>query len=216
MATSDENDNAVEDLVESDPDVQRMLRVREDDREAFEELIAEYQHRVLGILTHLTGRPDEAEDLTQEVFLRLYRARKGYKPRALFTTWLFTVTNNVALNYLRGKGRSRLVPMGGGGTDSSAGDRPEAHKAVAPGGTASAQMRQAELTDVVREAVAHLDDDQRMAVLLNKFEGMSYAQIAEVMGKSQPAIKSLLARARMNLRDHLEPYLRSGDRGGRR
>jgi RNA polymerase sigma-70 factor (ECF subfamily) len=74
-------------------------------------------------------------------------------------------------------------------------------------------MRQAELAEIVREALGTLGEDQRVAVLLNKFEEMSYAEIAEVMGKTEAAVKSLLARARTNLRDRLEPYLRTGSRG---
>jgi RNA polymerase sigma-70 factor (ECF subfamily) len=76
--------------------------------------------------------------------------------------------------------------------------------------TASGQMRQAELAQIVQEAVASLDEDQRLAVMLNRFEQMSYAEVAEVMGRSEAAIKSLLSRARMNLRERLEPYQRAG------
>jgi RNA polymerase sigma-70 factor (ECF subfamily) len=189
-----------------DPDVRLMLRVREDDRAAFEELVERYQHRLLGVLTHLVGSQQEAEDLAQDVFLRIYRARKGYRARAKFSTWLFTVANNVALNHLRGRGRHTRL------SGESSGDGGMAGALPARDGTASAQMRHAELSEMVREAVAHLDDDQRLAVLLSKFEEMSYAQIAEVMKRSEAAVKSLLARARVNLRTELEPYLRTGER----
>ena len=84
----------------------------------------------------------------------------------------------------------------------------------APGGTPSTQMRQVELSEVVREALEELGDDQRVAVLLSKFEDMSYGEIAEIMGRSEAAVKSLLARARANLRERLEPYLRTGQRSG--
>src|SRR5262245_20400085 len=183
-----------------------MLRVRDDDAPAFAQLVELYQHRVFGVMSHLVGTPEEAEDLTQEVFLRIYRARKGYKPRAKFSTWLFTVANNVALNHLRGKGRSPIARPRGGPDDQGAG------RLTSRDGTASAQMRRAELSDVVREALDALGEDQKMAVLLNKFEDMGYAEIARVMGRSDAAIKSLLARARMNLRERLEPYLRTGRR----
>jgi RNA polymerase sigma-70 factor (ECF subfamily) len=192
-----------------DPDVQLMLRVRAGDHRAYETLVERYQHRLLGVLTHLIGRQDEAEDLTQEVFLRIYKARKRYKPRARFSTWLFTVANNLAMNHLRGKRRNPVVPWGGGSTASS-GDRPAGDTLPARDGTASAQMRRIELSEVVRQAVESLNEDQRMAVLLNKFEDLSYAEIAEIMGRSEAAIKSLLARARVNLRGQLEPYLQTG------
>lgn len=200
------------DLEARDPDVRLMLRVRDDDPGAFEELVRNYQSRLLAVLTHVIGRRDEAEDLTQDVFLRIYKARKGYKPRAKFSTWLFTIANNAALNYLRSKGRNQTVSLDGatasGSFSASAKDRVPSRE-----GTASAQMRKVELSDVVREALEELGEDQKMAVLLNKFEEMSYADIASVMGRTEAAVKSLLARARMKLRESLEPYLRSGEKG---
>src|ERR1700733_1080494 len=74
-----------------DPDVRLMLQVRDDVQGAFEVLVERYQHRLVGVLVHLVGRVEEAEDLAQDVFLRIYRARKGYRPRAKFSTWLFTI-----------------------------------------------------------------------------------------------------------------------------
>ncbi len=188
-----------------DPDVRLMVQVRADVPGAFETLVANYQHRLVGILFHLVGNIDEAEDLCQETFLRIYKARKGYRPRAKFSTWLFTIANNLALNHLRNKGRNAGVALGGAtGSQSvpSFGKQLEGRE-----GTPSAQMRQAELSDVVREALSVLNEDQKMAVLLNKFEEMSYAEIADIMGRSPAAIKSLLARARTQLREQLEPYL---------
>jgi len=198
-----------------DPDVRLMLQIRDDVPGAFEVLVERYQHRLVGVLTHLVGRSDEAEDLTQDVFLRIYRARKGYKPKAKFSTWLFTIANNLAMNHLRGRGRNLANPMGMGidpGSNSQGGLRPLEEQALDRAGTPSAQMRQVELSDVVREALDILGEDQKLAVLLNKFEDMSYADIAEVMGRSEAAVKSLLARARTHLREQLEPYLKTGQR----
>ncbi len=200
-------------LAARDPDVKLMLQVRDDVPGAFEALVRGYQSRLLGILTHLIGRGDEAEDLTQDVFLRVYKARKGYRPRAKFSTWLFTIANNLALNHLRSKGRNPTVALDGGSLESSR-QRPASERVPSRDGTASAQMRQVELSVVVRDALEDLGEDQKMAVLLNKFEEMSYAEIAEVMGRTEAAVKSLLARARTNLREKLEPYLRTGQRGG--
>ena len=198
-----------------DPDVRLMLQIRDDVPGAFEVLVERYQHRLVGVLTHLIGRVDEAEDLTQDVFLRIYRARKGYRPKAKFSTWLFTIANNLAMNHLRGRGRNPAAPFGMGfdpGAGSQSGLRPLEEQALDRAGTPSAQMRQVELSDVVREALDILGEDQKLAVLLNKFEDMSYADIAEVMGRSEAAIKSLLARARTHLREQLEPYLKTGQR----
>ena len=198
-------------LEDKDPDVRLMLQVRDDVQGAFETLVERYQHRLVGVMTHLVGREGEAEDLTQEIFLRIYRTRKGYRPRARFSTWLFTIANNLALNHLRNKGRNAVNdPIGA--SDDGSGALPAAERAVSRVGTASTQLRKVELSEVVREAVGKLGEDQRLAVLLNKFEDMSYAEIAEVMGRSEPAVKSLLARARNELREHLEPYLRTGQK----
>ena len=199
-------------LEAKDPDVRLMLQVRDDVPGAFETLMGRYQHRLHGVLVHLVGRVEEAEDLTQEVFLRVYRARKGYRARSKFSTWLFTIANNLDMNHLRGKGRNPTVRLGGDDSGSQSSAIP-GHQAVGREGTPSAQLRKVELSQVIQEALGVLGEDQKMAVLLNKFEEMSYAEIAEVMGRSEAAVKSLLARARNTLREQLEPYLRTGQRG---
>ncbi len=195
-----------------DPDVRLMLQVRDDGAGAFEALVQRYQDRLVGILYHVIGNLDEAEDLSQDVFLRIYKARKGYRPRAKFATWLFTIANNLALNHLRAKSRKASVPMSGSGNDSEAAAS-LGHQVTSRERTASSQMRQIELSEVVVAALTELGDDQRIAVLLNKFEDMSYAEIGEVMNRSPAAVKSLLARARNELRERLEPYLITGERG---
>jgi RNA polymerase sigma-70 factor, ECF subfamily len=195
-----------------DPDIRLMIQVRSDVVGAFETLVERYQNRLVGILFHLVGNRDEAEDLCQEVFLRIYKARKGYRPRAKFSTWLFTIANNLALNFLRSKGRNPSVPIGGSSNDSKA-VVSMGRQLAGREGTPSTEMRQAELSEIVRDALAVLNEDQKLAVLLNKFEEMSYAEIADVMGRSPAAVKSLLARARNQLREQLEPYLLTGQRG---
>ncbi len=193
-----------------DPDVRLMLQVRADVPGAFEAVVDLYQNRLMGVLVPMIGRVEEAEDLTQDVFLRVYRARKAYRPQAKFATWLFTIANNLALNHLRGRNRNPAAGLGVLADDSQALRLEE--RAPAREGTASTQLRKVELSEVVREALENLGEDQKMAVLLNKFEEMSYAEIAQVMGRSEAAVKSLLARARTNLRERLEPYLQTGRR----
>ncbi len=94
-----------------DPDIRLMLRVRDDEPGAFEDLVERYQHRLIAVMHHLVGSAEEAEDLAQEVFLRVYRARKKYRPRAKFSTWLFTIANHLALNSLRSRQRKPVVPL---------------------------------------------------------------------------------------------------------
>lgn len=193
-----------------DPDVRLMLRVRDDDAVAFEELVSRYQARLLRVLEHLVNQRDQAEDLTQEVFLRVYRARKKYVPGSKFSTWLFTIANNVAANALRSKARRREVNLAS--QSGSMGLQPIAKLLPAASGQMpTRQADRAELRDVVHQALAGLNDRQRMAVLLNKFEHLSYADIGEAMELSPMAIKSLLTRARLNLKQTLAPYLERGE-----
>ena len=197
-----------------DPDVRLMLEVRGDNAKAFEELMLRYQVRVVTILEHLVGSRDLAEDLAQDVFLRIYRARKTYVAGAKFSTWLFTIVNNVACSALRSRARRREVglrPPQSASTGASVLER------LAQAGSSQLPTRQldkAEMRDVVRLALESLNERQRIAVLLNKFEEMSYADIAQTLEMSPQAIKSLLSRARANLREVLQPYLERGERPG--
>ena len=190
-----------------DPDIRIMLRVRADEAGAFEELVSRYQHRLVGIMNHIVGNAEEAEDLAQEVFLRVYRARKKYRPRSKFSTWLFTIANNLALNLLRSRQRKPSVPLSL--RDSGPlGPRPEEQLLHDRGTGPMQKVQKVELAERIREALDSLNERQRMAVVLNKFEDMGYAEIAEVMELSTKAVKSLLSRARMNLRAALAGYVR--------
>jgi len=189
-----------------------MLRVRDGEALAFEELMHRYQDRLLTVMSHLVGNRHLAEDLTQEVFLRVYRSRKRYEPGAKFSTWLYTIANRVALNSKRRTSRRREVHLEARDSGPLGAQPLERLALAASGQTPTRQLDKSEMRDIVRLAMQGLNDRQRMAVLLNKFEGMSYADIAETMQMSPKAIKSLLSRARDNLREILEPYLRHGRR----
>ena len=182
-----------------DPDIRLMLRVRGDEPGAFEELVERYQHRLVGVMNHLVRNNEEAEDLAQEVFLRVYRARKKYRPRSKFSTWLFTIANNLALNSLRAKQRKPVVPL--------LSPRDSGPMVPDPGTGPMQKVQKVELAGRIREALDGLSERQKMAVVLNKFEDMNYAEIAEVMGLTTKAVKSLLSRARMNLRAALAGYV---------
>ncbi|QVL32177.1 sigma-70 family RNA polymerase sigma factor [Telmatocola sphagniphila] len=189
-----------------DPGIRLMLRVRDDDPLAFGELVEEYQHRVVGVMYHILGDKQEAEDLAQEAFLRVYRNRKKYRPKAKFATWLFTIANNLALNAIRDRKKRHTVPLGP--TDSQAlnlapVNRLEQNRHPAP----TQNLQHTELTDRIREALNELNERQKIAVILNKFEEMSYEEIGEVMQLSVKAVKSLLSRARAKLREVLQPYI---------
>jgi len=189
-----------------DPDIRLMLRVRDDDPDAFALLVEQYQHRLVAVMNHVVGNTEEAEDLAQEVFLRVYRARKKYRPRSKFSTWLFTIANNLALNCLRSRQRKPVVPLAV--HDSGPlGPRPAEQLVHDRGGGPTHNLQQTELAEVIRQALDGLNERQRVAVVLNKFEDMNYADIAEVMGLTTKAVKSLLSRARENLRTALSSYV---------
>lgn len=195
-----------------DPDVRLMLQVRDDNAAAFEELVTRYQNRLIAVLEHLVPGRDQAEDLAQEVFLRVYRARKSYIPGAKFSTWMFTIANNVASNAIRTMARRKEVHISPAESGLMPG-HPIDHMAKAASGLMpTRQLDKAEAAEVVRIAMQSLNERQRMALLLSKFEGMSYIDIAKSMGLSTQAIKSLLSRARGNLKEILEPYMESGVR----
>ena len=188
-----------------DPDIRLMLRVRDDDAAAFAELVVRFQHRLVAVMHHVVGSAHEAEDLAQEAFLRVYRTRKKYRPRAKFSTWLFTIANNLALNALRDRKRRPALPLQ---VEESGPFGPGTPEVVASRDAPPAQgLQQQELADEVRRALDGLGERQRVAIVLNKFEDMNYAEIAEVMGLTGKAVKSLLSRARTKLREALQGYI---------
>jgi len=189
-----------------------MLQVRDDSASAFEELVARYEQRLVSLMTRLVGRRDMAEDLAQDVFLRVYRARKRYVPGSKFSTWMYTIAHNVAANALRSLARRPEVNLVGSESGEQRGNPMDATALAASGLMPTRQLEKAELSEVVNMAVTALNERQRMAVLLNKFEHLSYEEIAEVMELTPAAVKSLLSRARANLREVLDPYLKQGSK----
>ncbi len=197
---------------QSDPDVRLMLRVKDDDAGAFEALVRRYEARLVRLMQHLGPRSDMAEDLAQEVFLRVYRARKSYVPGAKFSTWLFTIAGNVARNASRSVHRRAEVSE----VDAPSADLSGAGNLLASTVTEASGLMPVRLAEgseraaIVRAAVAQLGERQRMALMLSRFENLSYSEIAEAMGLTTKAVKSLLSRARVNLKELLQPYIDSG------
>lgn len=188
-----------------------MAAVQADVSGAFEELVGLYQQRVYQVILQMVGNREEAEDLTQEVFLRVFKARKSYRPECFLSTWIFTIAHNLAVNQIRDRHRSATFSaqnLSIQGNSSQVGVLE--WNAISPEGTPSSRMRSVELSQIVQEAIQTLTADQRLAIVLNKFEEMSYQQISQVMGRSETAVKSILTRARTNLKNQLEAYLESG------
>lgn len=185
-----------------------MLRVKGGDEPAFAQLVLTYQDRLVGLFTNMFNDPSLAEDLAQEVFLRIYRARAGYEATAKFSTWMFQIANNLANNSRRSKGRRKESQFQSEESGSQSIRPRESQVAEKSGLMPVRQLDKSELRERVQEALDTLSERQRMAVLLHRFEGMSYADIGAAMELSPQAVKSLLSRARENLRQVLENYVR--------
>ncbi len=186
-----------------DPEVRLMLRVRDGDAAAFVELERIYRTRVLGWFCRRLGDRSEAEDLTQDVFLRLYRARGSYKPRARFATWVFHITQNVARNALRSRRRRPCVRLETAASEPGMVETLLPDRAEPP----SRPLERDELAGVVRAAVAGLAGRQRVAVELHQFEDRTYSQVAAELDMTPKAAKSLLYRARNQLRQILAAFV---------
>ena len=191
-----------------DPDAALMLRVREGDREAFAELVEKYKQPVISILYRTLPDAAEAEDLAQHVFLQVFKSAHRYEVTAKFSTWIFTIARNLCLNEIRR--RSRHPAQSLDETFSNDEDQPvrqyEDVKTFSPPDT----LLQGELEEKISQAIAALPENQRTALLLCRQEELSYEEIAQVLGCSLSATKSLIHRARETLKEKLKPYLRTG------
>lgn len=193
-----------------DPDVALMLRVRDDDAVAFEMLVDRHQGKIQRFMQGWVNNVQQSEDLAQDVFLRVYKARKTYMPTAKFTTWLYRIANNIASNHIRDNANRREYQLSRNENTTSAGVIIE-NIAIAPSGfQPSRSLEHAERSSIILQGLQALGERQRTALMLSKFEGMSYQEISETMGLSVQAIKSLLSRARISLKNLLDPYLAEG------
>lgn len=190
-----------------------MLRVRDDDAGAFAELVSRYELPMVRLMRSIGPRPSDAEDLTQETFLRLYRARHRYQPGAKFSTYLYTIAGNVARNAKRSSRRRHEVNEADSPVMSTSGSMlPITQtKADVSGNMPIRQIERAERAEMVRHAIAALGERQRMALMLSRFEHLNYVEIAEAMGITTKAVKSLLSRARVSVGESLAAYVDPDD-----
>src|SRR5215469_3078508 len=191
-------------------DVQLMLDVKSGDDSSFELLLRRYRTPVVNFLYRMVRDSAAAEDLAQEVFLRVYRARGQYLPTAKFTTWMFRIATNLALNALR-NGRYRQMEIS---IDQAASDRfadaendQPAMEIADRQASIESELIQRDRTELIKRAIESLPEKQRAAVLLHKYEELDYDQIASVLGCSESALKSLLFRAYESLRVELAPLI---------
>jgi RNA polymerase sigma-70 factor (ECF subfamily) len=181
-----------------DYDVELMLRVKEGDGASFAVLLDKHRLPVIHFLYRMVQNHAVAEELAQEVFLRVYRSRGTYEPTAKFTTWLFRIATHLALNALRDGKNSRMQDS----LDDDSSDMPARQVSDTRPSVEQVMVYQAKL-DEIRRAIAALPEKQRAAVLMHKYEEMEYSQIARVLSCSEAAVKSLLFRAYETLRARL-------------
>jgi RNA polymerase sigma-70 factor, ECF subfamily len=184
-------------------DVQLMLDVKAGDDASFDFLLQKYRSPLINFLHRMVRDTATAEDLAQEVFLRVYRARKQYTPSAKFTTWLFRIATNLALNSVRDNRYAKLaLPL-----DAPAEEDATPMELPAPVMRIDEHLIERDRTEFIRRAIASLPEKQRAAVLLHKYEEMDYGEIAKILDCSESALKSLLFRAYENLRVQLAPLV---------
>ncbi|HAK95251.1 MAG TPA: RNA polymerase subunit sigma-70 [Planctomycetes bacterium] len=185
-----------------------MLRLARGDMRAFEEIVVSYERAVRNFAFRYLGDERKAEDVAQETFLRVYKARARWRPDAKFHTWLFTITSRLCLNAIRSQRRERRVmrPAAGADDRDALAGAPERRTPSPAEGVLAAER-----AELLRRAVAELSENQRRALLLHRFEGLSYQEVAEAMGLTLEAVRSLLVRARRNLHDRLAPLLRADE-----
>jgi len=185
-------------------DAELMLAFQQGDESAFTQLVERFQDRIINYVWRMVQDRHAAEDLAQETFIRLYMSADRYEPRAPLAGYLFRIATNLALNYTRDMRHRRAYSLATGSGQGGF----ELADSRCPAPSTEAVGR--ELAQLVRQAIRDLPDQQRAAVMLRRFGGLSYSRIAEALATSIPAVKSLLFRARSNLKKRLAGFIREG------
>ncbi|MFN8609923.1 MAG: sigma-70 family RNA polymerase sigma factor [Vulcanimicrobiota bacterium] len=182
-------------------DVDLMLRVKAGDADAFNQLMDKYQRTVVNLIYRFTGDAENAEDLAQEVFLRIYRAAPRYEPKAKFFTYLYQVTLNLCRNERERNTRRKTSSLDSRGEN----DRP--WDIADPEAGAETQMQRQETASQVQAAILELPQEQRQLLILQRFQELGYEELAELTSQTVSAVKAKLHRARLALKKKLEPLL---------
>lgn len=187
--------------VEADSDAQLMARVAQGDKKAFAVLFDRYHASVARFALRFVGDRERAEELTQDIFVKVYQSARAYKPTALFRTFLFRVATNHCLNERR-RGEYKVVHVSTSPQEQEEG--PELEVAAAEGERPDQALAGRELERVVASALAGLSERERVAFTLCRFEGLAYREIAEALGASEAAVKSLIHRATLAVARKIE------------
>ncbi len=187
-----------------DPGREWMLDLKGGDEGAFRRIVHHYGRQMVAFFRRYGADAMTAEDLSQEAFLRIYRARERYEPTAKFSTWLYRILHRLAMNEGTRNRWRRSVSLDSPSDDSEGPGLPSEpdDSALDP----KAELDRGEARAQVRKAVMELPESQRTALVLNRFQGLSYEEVGEILGLKIPAVKSLLFRARDNVRKKLMPY----------
>ncbi len=189
----------------ADPDVALMLQVQQGDQSAFPELFRRFGPRILQYVRRLVKSEARAEEITQDVFVQMYRFRERYRPESKLSTWVFTIATNLALNELRRPERKLRVDLW---DTRDAEDRREGPSLPDPSAISPEEgAASRELARALDEAIAELPPKQRAALLLSRVDGLAYRDVAEALGSTEGAIKALLFRATHSLKDRLRDFL---------
>jgi RNA polymerase sigma-70 factor (ECF subfamily) len=189
----------------ADPDVALMLRVQAGDEAAFRDLFQRFSPRVLQFVRRLVPSEARAEELTQDVFVQVFRFRLRYRPESRFAAWVFRIATNLCLNELRRPERQLRVDLWDRRGDDDRPDEPQLPDPAAPTAEQAAATR--ELSRRLEAAVAALPAKQRAALLLSRMDGLAYRDVGEVLGCSEGAVKALLFRATQGLKKALGDHL---------
>ncbi len=189
----------------SDPDVELMGRVRNGDSAAFRQLFDRHSESVVNFAYRFVGNRDRAEELTQDAFLQIYRARARYEPRARFTTFLYRVATNLCLNELRRFDyQGKIEPLEGHPVDGEEASRELPDESLP---TIEEQLAGHETGGRIQGLLNKLPPNQKTALLLSRVEGLSYQEVAECLETTESAVKSLIFRATQTLRERLKDLL---------
>lgn len=188
---------------DTDPDIDHalMARVAEGDHRAFRQLVERHQDAVVGTVTKMLGNTSDSEDIAQMVFIRVWKHAGSYKPDNRFTTYLYTIVRNLVYNETRRRFRKRTVS-----TDQREDEQHLQHPGD-PAAQPDSTLLDTELRAAIDAAIESLPENQRLAVVLRRYENLPYEEIAEILSTSVPSVKSLLFRARTTLRESLSKYM---------
>jgi RNA polymerase sigma-70 factor (ECF subfamily) len=189
-----------------DIDAHLMLRFKEGDTEAFDTLFKKHTRRIVNFAYRFVRNREVAEELAQEVFLKVYQNAEGYQIQSKFTSWLYTIATNICLNEIR-KPRYRVKHQSMYVTSKSDSGTEEIQREIAVTDGPDRMMEQQAIERAIRESLNQIPEKQRIAFILNKYQELSYSEVADVLKISEKAVKSLIHRAKETLADRLKPLM---------